>query len=68
VTEIKLKAEAILRDEADRLTHLLRGKAIKQAKRHRKGEILLEFDDGTRRFVDMVAEGLEISVTNSRGD
>jgi hypothetical protein len=52
-----------LEREAVGLTNLLRGKIVKAVKRHRSGEVLIEFGDGTRLFVNTVADGLEFSVT-----
>lgn len=50
-------------DEEKELMNLLRGKVITLVKRRRPGELLIEFSDGTRLFVDHKAEGLELSVT-----
>jgi hypothetical protein len=52
-----------LEDEAARLTDLLRGKVVKVVWRHRPKEVGIEFNDGTRLFVDAVSNGLECSVT-----
>ena len=49
--------------EATKLTDLLRGKVVKVVKRHRSAEVLIEFDDGTRLFVNNIPDGLEFSVT-----
>jgi hypothetical protein len=49
--------------EATKLTDLLRGKVVNVVKRHKSGEVLVEFDDGTRLFVNHIADGLEFSVT-----
>lgn len=49
--------------EATKLTDLLRGKTVKLVRRHRSGEVLIEFDDGTRLFVNNIPNGLEFSVT-----
>jgi hypothetical protein len=54
---------ADLQNEAARLTDLLRGKAVKVVRRHRAREVVIEFDDGTRLFVDTVTDPLEFSVT-----
>jgi hypothetical protein len=56
---------ADLEDEAVQLTDLLRGKIIKALRRHRSDEMLIEFDDGTRLFIDRTSGGLEFSVTGS---
>jgi len=46
-----------LAEEAERLTQLLQGKTIAIVKRHRSSEVLLEFADGTRLFVNSEPEG-----------
>ena len=52
-----------LEDEAKKLTDLLRGKVVKVVRRHRLGEVMIEFDDGTRLFVNNTSDGIEFSVT-----
>ena len=52
-----------LEKEAAQLTELLHGKVLKIVRRHRSDEILIEFEDGTRLFVNGIAAGLEFSVT-----
>jgi hypothetical protein len=52
-----------LENEAAELTNLLRGKIVEVVRRHRPGEILIEFDDGTRLFVNNIPDGLELSIT-----
>jgi hypothetical protein len=54
--------------EARRMTELLKGKVVKTCKRHRSREILVEFECGTRLFVDAVdPEGeVEISLTGCK--
>jgi hypothetical protein len=54
---------ADLEDEAARLTDLLRGKVIKAIRRHRSDEVLVEFEDETRLYIDRNSGGLEFSVT-----
>jgi hypothetical protein len=51
-----------LDDEAARATEMLRGRAVKQVWRHRLTEIGIEFEDGTRLFIDSAA-ALELSIT-----
>jgi hypothetical protein len=55
--------------EARRMTKLLKGKVVKVCKQHRSREVLVEFECGTRLFVDAVdAEGeVEISITGCEG-
>ena len=52
-----------LHEESRRATDLLKGKVVSEIYRHREKEIVVEFRDGTRLFVDYVANGLEISIT-----
>ena len=52
-----------LKDEAARLTDLLRGKTVKVVWRDRAEEVGIEFNDGTRLFVDVATAGLDLSVT-----
>jgi hypothetical protein len=52
-----------LEDEGTKLTDLLRGKTVKIVRRHRSGEVMIEFDDGTCLFVNNISDGLEFSVT-----
>jgi hypothetical protein len=57
---------ADLEDEGRKLTDLLRGKTVKVVRRHRSGEVMIEFDDGTRLYVNNISDGFEFSVTDSR--
>ena len=41
---------------------LLRSKVVKRLVRHRAGEVLLEFEDGTRLLVDS-GTPVEVSIT-----
>ena len=52
-----------LEQEAIRATELLKKKAVLRIWRHRKGELGIEFTDGTRLFVDQTEDGLDISIT-----
>lgn len=48
--------------EADQATEMLSGRTVRVVRRHRPSELLIEFDDGTRLFVN--AQGaLELSIT-----
>jgi len=50
-------------EEAARLGELLIGKTVRRVRRHRRAELAIEFEDGTRLFVDQSDTGLEFSVT-----
>jgi hypothetical protein len=52
-----------LEHESKRATEMLAGKIVAKVYRHRPKELLIEFTDGTRLFVD--GEGLELSITDS---
>lgn len=51
-----------LDEEAERLKELLSRKIVTTVYRHRANEIVVEFSDGSRMFVD-ASTALEISVT-----
>ncbi len=57
-----------LKQESDRATKMLLGKSVKSVKRHRPGEVLIEFTDGTRLFIDAKAAALELSIGGSPDD
>jgi hypothetical protein len=50
-----------LEEEADRATQLLRGKILRRVVRNRSGEVLIEFEDGSRIFADSNSP-LELSI------
>lgn len=53
-----------LREETRRATRMLLGKVVRRVVRHRKKEVLVEFSDGTRLYVDwQPTEELELSIT-----
>ena len=49
--------------ESERATGLLKGKVVACVKRFREEEVLVEFEDGTRLYVDRTADGVELSIT-----
>jgi hypothetical protein len=55
---------AILSDEAKRAAKLLAGKVVSTVRRPTETTVLIEFEDGTRLFVDARPDGLELSVTS----
>lgn len=57
-----------LKQETDLATEMLSGKSVKSVKRHRPGEVLIEFTDGTRLFIDAKTAELELSITGSPDD
>jgi hypothetical protein len=52
-----------LEEEAQRATELLAGKVVRQVWHHRAKELGIEFQDGTRLFVDHQSDHVEISIT-----
>jgi hypothetical protein len=52
-----------LAEEAEHATEMLQGKAVARIARHRETEVLIEFADGTRLFVDRSETGVELSIT-----
>jgi hypothetical protein len=56
-----------LSQEAQNLTELLGGKTVKIVRRRSSSEVLVEFADGTRLFVDGINDAqLDFSVTEGR--
>lgn len=41
----------------------MKGKTVRIVRRHRRREVLIEFEDGTGLFIDRVQAGLELSIT-----
>ena len=50
------------------LKRLLVGKTVAHIRRHRKSELLLEFTDHSRLFVNIGDNGLEFSVTGTEDE
>jgi hypothetical protein len=55
-----------LAEQAERASEMLHGKVVARVIRHRLAEVILEFTDGTRFFVDSATEVLELSVTGGK--
>ena len=53
-------------EESTRATELLRGKVVARVVRDKQSEVLVEFTDGTRMFVDQADGALELSITEGR--
>lgn len=53
-----------LKEEAENATQLLAGKTVALVRRHRPAEVMIEFTDGTRLFVDRSEFGVELSVAD----
>jgi hypothetical protein len=54
-----------LEDEATKLADSIRGKTVKVVRRHRPAEVLIEFDDGARLFINAIPDRLEFSITEA---
>jgi hypothetical protein len=53
-----------LNREAAEIALFIVGKRVSTVRRHRIGEIIIEFEDGTRLFVDRTPDGVEFSITD----
>lgn len=51
-----------LDEESERATNMLKGRVVKTIARFRDTEVMIEFEDGTRRYADSKS-ALELSVT-----
>ena len=56
-----------LKEETVELTKLLSGKMVRDVRR-RTSEVLVEFTDGTRLFVDARSDTIECSVTEGKSN
>ena len=52
-----------LEEEAKRATELLKGKIVSSVARNREDEVLINFNDGTKLFVDTSGNRIELSIT-----
>ena len=57
-----------LEEEAERATEQLAGKIVAAVWRHRPGEIVIQFTDGSRLFADINGTALELSITGGAND
>lgn len=55
-----------LKKESLRATELTKGKVISVVRRYRKKEVMVEFTDGSRLFVDHLPDRLDLSITEGR--
>lgn len=51
-----------LEEESERATAMLLGKTVLRVMRFRDGEVVIEFEDGSRIFADSAAP-IEVSIT-----
>lgn len=52
-----------LEKEAQQATRMLSHKVVHALWRHRPGEVVIQFADGTRLFIDRTSDDLELSIT-----
>ena len=52
-----------LDEEAINATEMLNGKIVSKVHRFKNTELIIEFKDGSRLFVDKKESGLEMSIT-----
>ena len=57
-----------LEEEERRATEMLAGKIVSTVARHSSSEVMIEFSDGTRLYVDGMAGGVELSITGDSDD
>jgi hypothetical protein len=57
-----------LAGEAASASNLLRHKIVSSVVRHRENEVMIEFTDGTRLFVDRSENGVELSINGGPDD
>jgi hypothetical protein len=56
---------ADLNDDELRLQSLIADKVISRVRRHRPSELMLEFTDGSRLFINVDGQDLDLSVTGA---
>lgn len=52
-----------LEEDSREVTKLLKGRKVKTVVLNKRTEVLIEFQDGARLFIDVNKEALELSVT-----
>ena len=52
-----------LAEEEIAASNLLKDKKVVEIVRHKKTEVLIKFNDGTKLFVHQTKDGLELSIT-----
>ena len=52
-----------LKEESKKATELLEGRKVQVIVRHKPSEVLIQFTDGSRLFIDISNEELELSIT-----
>lgn len=57
-----------LTKESELATKILVGKVVSHVVRHRESEVLIQFTDGTRLFVDSKNSLVELSITGGKSE
>lgn len=57
-----------LTKESELATKILVGKVVSHVVRHRESEVLIQFTDGTRLFVDGKNSLVELSITGGKSE
>ena len=52
-----------LKNESRRATRLLKGKVVQSVRRSKVGELMLQFTDGARLYIDVTGTEMELSIT-----
>lgn len=52
-----------LKEESIKATELLKGRKVQAVVRHNPSEVVIQFTDGSRLFIDVNNENLELSIT-----
>ncbi len=52
-----------MKDEIVKINSILRGKKVLRVFQSKENEIGIEFEDGTRFFIDLTDDGFEFSIT-----
>jgi len=52
-----------LKEESIKVTKLLEGRKVQAVVRNKPSEVLIQFTDGSRLFIDINNEDLELSIT-----
>ena len=57
--------EKRLKKEDTRATKLLKGRMVKNIRRYKKEEVVIDFEDGTRFSIDWRDDELDLSITGN---
>ena len=63
-----MQESAKMESQAEDITALIQGKSVRTVRRHRASEVMIEFTDGTRIFIDSPGAVLDVSVTGGKSE